>query len=675
MYKRTASALSVLLLCLASLTIVSWPAQAATNSWPQDISAVANNYIQSLPNGSVVAANCSNAQTAVQTFSAIGALTWSAPQRTDGLLDKSCYNQGAVGKDGTVFGIASNDSNQVAAFAYRGGVRLWEKHFSTYCANLQRSYDRAITAMLVGADGYLYVASVLSQCFSGLYIDKFDAGSGQIVFEKQLARYALNYIALSSSGVVLQDTSRAIHNLGYDGNDFAPTVTATGWVQSTDMNSRAFTVGVSDDSCSTSTLQMYTPNVATPFNFTVPACWQIQQVTATSAHGAAILAFDQDGKPNLTSYTSSSNGFTAHSVTLSDTDGYRSFLEPNNPYGAYLPMHIATDVNGNILLTRQYTWQQSGNNLAGWQFTLQSPDLNVMSGFDTNAFDFQQTARFARDIKVAFANDQLYIAVGYCTSADPSQCGTQSDVLYAARLPRLGMDYPRGAILGASATTPTCKTVTFVGVRGSGEDAFAYEGLGQTVQAAKDQLVAGVMDMDIIPVPYPAIPVGFDALSYSTAYSNSVQIGAIALTGILAEINKDCPKTQVVLVGYSQGAQVVGDTLDSLPTALQNQIKALVLFGDPRFNPQLTVDAGTFNTSLYGVWATPGNQAGLQPRQFPSSMTSQVKSYCIAGDPICNYTEASLVMCKLQGSNCPHMLYAPDWTQQAVNWVRVRITS
>ena len=42
-----------------------------------------------------------------------------------------------------------------------------------------------------------------------------------------------------------------------------------------------------------------------------------------------------------------------------------------------------------------------------------------------------------------------------------------------------------------------------------------------------------------------------------------------------------CPRTRVVLSGYSQGAQVVHNSVNRLPTSTIAQISSVVLFGDP----------------------------------------------------------------------------------------------
>lgn len=42
-----------------------------------------------------------------------------------------------------------------------------------------------------------------------------------------------------------------------------------------------------------------------------------------------------------------------------------------------------------------------------------------------------------------------------------------------------------------------------------------------------------------------------------------------------------CPNTQVVMSGYSQGAQVVHDAAADLPAATMAKVGAVVTFGDP----------------------------------------------------------------------------------------------
>ena len=663
MSRRFLSVLLSLTLAVAgSVVVIAAPAQAATG-WPQDVSDVGNDYIQSTPNGGVVSANCTSAQTAVKTFTALGVIATHVPQRTDGSYVKSCYSQGAVGKDGTVFGIADDGSTKSAAVAYRGNTQLWEKRFLQYCSSLGRSVERVVSQMVVGSDGFLYVTTLTYQCFNGHYLSKVNPNTGQVILEKKVSTFTTSFIGATTKGLVSQDSAGVIRYIGYDGNDFAVPVTASGWVRSIDMSARAFTTtNESGSGClSQTSLRMYTAGNATPFKFSLGACWYIDSVQATSANGVAALGRNPSGQPVLLSYTPNGSGFTGRSIVLLETDDYRNFKQIGSYYQTYLPAYINTDINGNILLVRGYNWQDGDKVLMGWQFMLHAPDLKVLSQYDTNAFDFKPTTRYARGMSWAMSKDQLYITVGYCTESNQNSCGAHSVKLYAARLARLGMDYPRGSVLGVKPVGFTCKPVQFVGTRGSEEDPFAYEGLGKGLQHVKDQLIAGgLTNMEVTALPYPAIPVRFTEVSYPTDYGESVKAGVDALTGSLLQINRDCPQARLFLGGYSQGAQVIGDTLPFLPTAVQNQIKAVVLFGDPLFNPALTtINKGTHSTN-YGIWSEPFGPGGLPARQFPSGMVNKAASYCISGDVICNLTPSNLVYCRNNPELCPHTIYAPS---------------
>lgn len=64
-----------------------------------------------------------------------------------------------------------------------------------------------------------------------------------------------------------------------------------------------------------------------------------------------------------------------------------------------------------------------------------------------------------------------------------------------------------------------------------------------------------------------------------------------------------CPSTQIVLVGYSQGGQIMDDalcggdgvTVPALSAAALKQVKAAIFMGDPHFNgaTSLSYQVGT----------------------------------------------------------------------------------
>jgi hypothetical protein len=111
-------------------------------------------------------------------------------------------------------------------------------------------------------------------------------------------------------------------------------------------------------------------------------------------------------------------------------------------------------------------------------------------------------------------------------------------------------------------------------------------------------------------------------------YWDSVRGGEEKLEGFLRRrLNSACGKsgkTKLILLGYSQGAQVTGNVYQRLDPAERRQIGAVVLWGDPRFNP-LDLKSNREDHSGFGL---------LGPRsRFPDP--GKVFSYCNTHDPIC----------------------------------------
>ena len=100
-----------------------------------------------------------------------------------------------------------------------------------------------------------------------------------------------------------------------------------------------------------------------------------------------------------------------------------------------------------------------------------------------------------------------------------------------------------------------------------------------------------------------------------------------------------CPTQRFVLLGYSQGALVIGDVLSSpegrlvggtvgqLSDEAAVRIIAVVLYGNPRFSGGESYDVGTFDETIGGILPrTPGSLAPFAER---------IRDYCVAKDFIC----------------------------------------
>lgn len=182
------------------------------------------------------------------------------------------------------------------------------------------------------------------------------------------------------------------------------------------------------------------------------------------------------------------------------------------------------------------------------------------------------------------------------------------------------------ALAVASSNSP-CATVDEVVARASTEAAGtgAIGALAEEVQKSVKATVA------IRAVKYPA---------QLFPYEPSVQAGDKAIREELTEEVGKCPGQRILLLGYSQGAQIVGDVLgggggnagdgpENPPAAksVTEKVVGVVQYGDPRHLPNKSYDVGT----------DPGAE-GLFPRKSNQSVDgfgSVIQSYCDTGDPFC----------------------------------------
>jgi hypothetical protein len=114
------------------------------------------------------------------------------------------------------------------------------------------------------------------------------------------------------------------------------------------------------------------------------------------------------------------------------------------------------------------------------------------------------------------------------------------------------------------------------------------------------------------------------------AYHGSVVDGEQYLRDFIPRELRTCSAIKLILVGYSQGAQVTGDVFQRhLTTAQKRSISGVLLFGDPYFNSSdRQADQGDFDHHRSGAL---GNRRtfGGDPR---------VRSFCHQRDPVCQAT-------------------------------------
>jgi acetylxylan esterase len=180
----------------------------------------------------------------------------------------------------------------------------------------------------------------------------------------------------------------------------------------------------------------------------------------------------------------------------------------------------------------------------------------------------------------------------------------------------------------ATASTAACPAVLEIVARASTEAA----GTGVIGSLADD--VQGDVNATV----------GIEAVVYPATlqnYSSSVGQGDTAMEADVTNALSSCPGEKIILLGYSQGAQVVGDTLAGgggtslgdaetapISSTAAASVIAAIQFGDPRHQPNLSpIDLGT-DPGAQGIFAVESNQSR-------AAFGTILRSWCDTGDPFC----------------------------------------
>jgi predicted esterase len=192
----------------------------------------------------------------------------------------------------------------------------------------------------------------------------------------------------------------------------------------------------------------------------------------------------------------------------------------------------------------------------------------------------------------------------YCNSNAGQLLGNNKNVPYSK--PDF-IDFP--AEWAAGALTRICADVTFFAARGSGEapdsgqpvqrDATSNDymsGFGTPVAslayAIRKKYPEGDMTtFDYFAVEYKALSVE-EAFVENSQYPASVKSGIVDINGPdkFRQIITKCPATKVVMLGYSQGGQVIHEIIMRLSKEERSHISNTVLIADASRNPD---DAGS----------------------------------------------------------------------------------
>ncbi|GAA3265265.1 cutinase family protein [Dactylosporangium vinaceum] len=187
------------------------------------------------------------------------------------------------------------------------------------------------------------------------------------------------------------------------------------------------------------------------------------------------------------------------------------------------------------------------------------------------------------------------------------------------------------------------------------------EPLGEGISGA---LVTQIVNSSTQTVSRAAVDYPATLLNYP---SSSAQ-GVSALTAQLTAQVQACPTQKIILVGYSQGAHVVGDVLGGggggglgaqtppISTSIGDHVLAVIQFGDPRHVVNQPYDVGTSaNDGLF-----PRSAAQLQALLH---YASRIQSYCDSDDRFCDHGTSSQV----------HITYLDRYQNAAASFVLQKI--
>ncbi len=213
---------------------------------------------------------------------------------------------------------------------------------------------------------------------------------------------------------------------------------------------------------------------------------------------------------------------------------------------------------------------------------------------------FQRKHRFRRAV-LSSAGAILAFSLGACSQVPKPEENIDSltAVTEAPAPPAAAEEYDIELHPDPIAEPLECTPYLLITARGTGEPNKGQ--LLSPVGRAVKKALPG--EVTVLNLDYPA----------DTDVNEGGTYGVRLLLDTLRVQNETCPEQLFALLGYSQGALVIGDalslpegrivggTVGELSDEVANQIVAIVLYGNPRFTGTESYDVGTFYEKLGGV--------------------------------------------------------------------------
>ena len=171
-----------------------------------------------------------------------------------------------------------------------------------------------------------------------------------------------------------------------------------------------------------------------------------------------------------------------------------------------------------------------------------------------------------------------------------------------------------------------CEDVHIIGVRGSGQTDYGDQ-VGAVVTEAARSIRQTGRTLAGHALDYPAISISdsFGLVLLNGEYDRSVQVGVGSLLFDLDALRDECPHTRIILIGYSQGSQVIKTAMEDRSPV--DRIASVVLLADP-----------TRETTQQGIvrLGSEGEGSGaFGALLLPEHLRTVAIDVCADGDGVC----------------------------------------
>jgi hypothetical protein len=186
-----------------------------------------------------------------------------------------------------------------------------------------------------------------------------------------------------------------------------------------------------------------------------------------------------------------------------------------------------------------------------------------------------------------------------------------------------------------------CTDYKIVGVRGSGQ---GYNGphemstpVGQAAELVAQRLISKRTpngQISYTSLVYPAVAVNWSAIT--GGYWDSMEEGVTNLVGALNANAANCPASKTILIGYSQGAQVIHTALDrQITERARGAIGSVLIISDPVGvnNASYTYYLDSITGERLGAYGVGGI---LDSARVNSQFVSRTVAICLKRDLVCS---------------------------------------